>query len=236
MLLAPRADAISITFDDTAIIWPGWENGEDDSIDEIGIPSFTGGTVDITGGDITSITFNQGTTSPSNWGVLSPGDLFIDTDGDDVWDYFVDLTSWTTSGPTNPDPGDGYYNLYEIDLTTNPTYILSTGNWSGWNIRQNHPVGYGGSLDDLTLVGQAHFDGWDSSAPESTYTFTFVDPVTGEPLVPLDGPSFTLGWAVNCGNDVIYETLPIPEPASLLLLGSGLFGLGYLGRKKIRKK
>jgi len=31
----------------------------------------------------------------------------------------------------------------------------------------------------------------------------------------------TIAWQPNCANDVIYETIAVPEPATLLLLVSG---------------
>ncbi|HID96772.1 MAG TPA: PEP-CTERM sorting domain-containing protein [Thermodesulfobacteriaceae bacterium] len=50
-------------------------------------------------------------------------------------------------------------------------------------------------------------------------------------------PELAIHWAMSCGNDVVEGSVPaapVPEPATVLILGSGLLGLGSL-RKRQRK-
>jgi hypothetical protein len=52
----------------------------------------------------------------------------------------------------------------------------------------------------------------------------------------LNGSDFGFHWNMTCGNDTIEggASAPVPEPSTLLLLGGGLLGLAFYGRKRMK--
>jgi hypothetical protein len=97
MGLSEIARAVPVTFGDTSIYWPGWKSTDlaDNNKDTMGIPDFTGGSVEINSySALQMLTFNYKANYNNQlgwWYILAPGDLFIDTNADNVWDYLIDL-------------------------------------------------------------------------------------------------------------------------------------------------
>jgi len=104
---------------------------------------------------------------------------------------------------------------------------------------------------DIFLAADILAFGWEYDGTKYKFDFLF-DTVTGKlvdyglwPTFPLTGayvhtdPTDNVLWGTT---ETFQEGLakgdkmPTPEPATLLLLGTGLIGIAQLGRKKLRKK
>ncbi len=222
------ADTI-LPWTDTKTVWPDWggTSGED-SLDTIGQPQITGGAVVINdAGFIKSVSYNFN--NPPGWTFsrMEPGDLFLDTNADGTWDYV--LSRYNTR--SNSDNTNKYIPSTPPTLygwTSSSSYLVTgsdnSGYWSGYNIRNNHPFAATGLLDSL---GVGSLTGGYSNSSPVTYTLP-------ENVVKFTGV-LTFGFTENCANDVVLESV-IPEPSSLLLMGTGILGLGLLGRRKLGKQ
>lgn len=161
---------------------------------------------------------------PYNTGGLGIGygDLFLTTDYDTspdeatIWEYVFSLDNrWS-------DDGSGY--LYALDGTDD---ILESGDFlSGAIFRDGQEVAINSDGQTVTKLLAGSF-----SSGSGVITFTFD--ISGTTLV--DADSIGIHWGMTCANDVIEGAAAIPEPATLMLLGTGLLGIGLITKRKIQK-
>lgn len=222
-LCGADANAATFSFGDTANYWSGFSNGtSDDGADAIGVPNITGGRAILDpSGDLTRVEIDYtAALSPvaSGTGHVIPGDLFLDAGADGSWDYVLQLVASADTAIGNY----GSATILDISAAT-PSFILSgsdnTGHWAGYLIRDAHPYAWSGAG---TAVGTGSLDPFNELASGGTLGFNLGTLAVGTQL--------RIGWAVSCANDVLYQSVAVPESSTVLLMTSGLLGLTVLGR------
>ena len=229
------AQATLYSFGDESIHWPGWKDNYDNSHntqDVVGTPNLTGGVVDVGNDgylDYVKIFYSS---VGSNY---SAGDLFIDLDGDQYWDYVVHNTYNNTTGHYNDISSSTLYSTH-IALNAD-AYLLSQDTWHGGTnadgFRNDHPTVLA-STSGLTYVGDVDvtdFDHSNNPTLPGAVVFDFTGITSG---TNWNWGNAIIGFSPTCSNDVIYSH--VPEPTTALLLGFGLLGLGFCSSRKLRKK
>ncbi len=116
------------------------------------------------------------------------------------------------------------------------SYYPNPGTTSGTSFRNDQAVGYTGNATEQLAAT------WSLDKSANTITFSIADFFTLNDFTSGNPLTLTVAWAMTCANDVIMYTQAlaysavgeVPLPAGLLLLLSGLVGLGFLGRYKTK--
>lgn len=182
-----------------------------------------------------------------NWGSAHPsfpsgGELYdveaMYCDIDGAMAYMAIVTSFPNSGYRGATPGD-----LAIDLDRDGIYeygLKTTGAHQGglyanptWSLATTYPLSSPAKILSGTLLDVQPLIYWQSGIVENGFPTYIIEGCFDWTALGSPDQPFDLHWTMSCGNDVLNLTAsPVPEPASLFLLGSGFAAFWGFSRRK----
>jgi hypothetical protein len=172
----------------------------------------------------------------ANYPSYTTGDIFIDTDGS------TSSITQASNGQTHVISTFGYEYVIDLsfddysykvlklnpDSTTVTVFYSLDQNSNPWKYVSGGTEITGGTFAYYAGLSDADVDGLQGDLHYA---------ITGFDLNFISGMAFTSHLTLGCGNDNLMGsgTTPVPEPATIILMSTGLLGIAGIGRKKLKK-